>query len=711
MASSVQIVPTWSYPYVEVIINDYSTVEPDSVEPVEDTSVKQAYAVLASKGKDNKFIKKKSRQSAIRTFGNSNWKKFGQPLLQALDASDLAESSVYIMRVMPENAAYSNAFLTAYYKADTAEDVEDAHLRKFRIKHTYKSVADIMTDAELKAEFAKDPEVDPDGFTGSKVMRISSSGRGTCGDWYSVRITQNINYERDFGIKMNNFEILSSESGLVNEATYVGSAITSPKYTDMVTLINDVLSNVDDGVAPVDIFMDEDAVESIYDAYVAFVKQQQIDLRAEYDAKAAAGASDEELLEIEDMIVAFSDDYIPAYDEFDIFFGRIVADTTLLPGIVILEPLTDSVDTEAEDYDAKNYYETSELVDDRDPSNPIVYAKSNAAIFTSTLGIPLYFGSNGYFDDPRTVIDPRTGEEVKWTIEQEVEECYKNAYNGTLDPAILSRNRIPLTFICDANYPDSVKEVMYDLLITRDGCPGYFDTGIINSIGTAQVTAISERFLYMTNRSASKNIQSYEIREYSTQKKRRVTIAYYIATHLVDHINNLGEHIPLTFSVAELDGIKDSLLPVISDYDAEIKDLLYQKRFNYFECIAESRYQRGVQNTAQKDNSDLLEENNVRTLYTMKNLIEAEVRAELYDFSDASVRANFVKYINAKYANWNGVKFESYTFTISTTRYEFNHSILHAYLDITFRGLNKQAIVEIDINRREYNQSLETTFS
>ena len=95
----------------------------------------------------------------------------------------------------------------------------------------------------------------------------------------------------------------------------------------------------------------------------------------------------------------------------------------MLPGIVIMEPLTDAVDTEAEDYDPLNYFETSALIDDRDSSNPITYSKSNAAMFTSTLGIPLYFGDNGYFDNHRVVIDTRTGEEIQWTIEQEIEDA------------------------------------------------------------------------------------------------------------------------------------------------------------------------------------------------------------------------------------------------------------------------------------------------
>ena len=152
MAQTTQIVPKYSFPYVETVINDYTLVQDTAVASTVDSSIKQVYAVTASKGIDNVWVRKSSRESAVKTFGESNFKKFGQPLMQALQVADQENSQVWMMRVMPENAAYANGIVSAYYKADTAEDVADAHNRKFRIKLTSKSVENATTNAELASK-------------------------------------------------------------------------------------------------------------------------------------------------------------------------------------------------------------------------------------------------------------------------------------------------------------------------------------------------------------------------------------------------------------------------------------------------------------------------------------------------------------------------------------------------------------------------------
>ena len=73
MAQSIQIVPKFSFPYVETVINDYTEVVDNVIIDNEDTSVKQAYVVTSSKGIDNTWVSKTSRKSAESTFGVSNF--------------------------------------------------------------------------------------------------------------------------------------------------------------------------------------------------------------------------------------------------------------------------------------------------------------------------------------------------------------------------------------------------------------------------------------------------------------------------------------------------------------------------------------------------------------------------------------------------------------------------------------------------------------
>ena len=103
--------------------------------------------------------------------------------------------------------------------------------------------------------------------------------------------------------------------------------------------------------------------------------------------------------------------------------------------------------------------------------------------------------------------------------------------------------------------------------------------------------------------------------------------------------------------------------------------------------------------------TDLIEENNVTTLYTLKREIERDISDRLYDFADESSRTVFANYEKAKYASWVGTKLQSLDISFTANEWESAHSILHCYLAIVFRGLQKRAIVEIDINKRTYTST------
>lgn len=99
-----------------------------------------------------------------------------------------------------------------------------------------------------------------------------------------------------------------------------------------------------------------------------------------------------------------------------------------------------------------------------------------------------------------------------------------------------------------------------------------------------------------------------------------------------------------------------------------------------------------------------MEENNAATLYELKRLIERDSYSQLYNFTDADIRNDFIAVEKAKYAGWAGTAVQDFNISFNTTKYEFNHSILHCYVDVTFRGLTKSIIIEIDINKRQYQQ-------
>ena len=692
MAQTTQIVPKFSFPYVETVVNDYTEVADSTVEDTVDSTLKQVYVVTASKGIDNTWVKKSSRDSAVKTFGDSNFAKYGQPLMQALTVLENDDTECYIMRVMPENATYANAIVSALYKADDTSI--EASKRKFRIKLEAKSYENVTTSAINKSNLDKDNgNVDGEGFTQVPFMANRYSGRGTCGNKYSERISQASSYEKEYGIKLYDFEIMNYETGLLKDYDYVGALVTSAKYSESTTTqINDLLADAEIGLPPVDVYVNEDRIATVYDKYVEFIKSLNADLEVEYATKLKEYAipADQmdgtvkmedqyidkynELKSIEELIEETTEDEIPDLDEFDIIYGRKVGSTELLPAIYFVEELTDDIDTTDPSYNAADYTTDSNIVD-----------------FNSAKGLELINGTDGYFAAPRT------------TYDEEVEECMNKAFAGEYDKKILSNKRMPLTIVFDANYPFSVKQTLADLILTRNACPVRFDVGIMDSISTASIRSLITQYASFNDKLESVDIHNYDMKESSTNKHCTVTINYLLANLFCTHYNVTGYHNPFVKSATQLTGhIRDSLRPVIEDYNSDIKELLYDNRFNYFECIRENVFQRAVQNTRQTANSDLLEESNVLILCELKREVEIDLQGQIYNFAEDAIRTAFVNYENAKYADWNSRIVQSIEFSFATSEYEFEHSILHLYVAVVFRGLTKRVIVEIDINKRSY---------
>lgn len=704
MAQTIQIVPKYSFPYVETIVNDYTSVGNTVIGGIAtDDIIRYIYPFISSKGVDNKFIRKRNRAEIVSAYGETNWKKYGQPLMQALNNAEASNSEVWCMRVMPDDAGYSHNIISAYYKGDTCTKnddgtvtgIETASKRKFRIKYVPKSKTTtkdgvttnkkyITTDEIIKASNEYESVKNLDGIHADGegyieipgVISLYSAGRGKYGNNYRVRIVQDLFYEKDYGIKHYDFEIISTESGLNREATYVGTMITSSKY-EQTTLINDVLEDVDDGLVPVFVHIDENGVEDIYNAYVDWVTALIPELEEEY--KSATKEEQKALL------LALIDEAknIPSIDEFDILYGKKVASTTCNPFIEFPSTLTDSIK-----FDDKLTGEDLALEEAK-------YTTTEVVKWDDASGIKLDCGSDGSF-------------ETAENIDDEIAKCYENAFNGTYDKRIFTAKRIKANALWDANYPKSVKECMADLAVIRNDAICYLDCGIMSSFGTSELTGLITDYSKFDDYKISKNVHHYYIKESTTKKRVPVTITYFLSRQYADHILNYGSYIPFVKSYAQLSGhIKDTLAPSVEDFETDLKEVLTENRFNFFETIDDNIYQRATQNTSQMSMSDLLEESNVTTLYDMKRIIESDINDRLYDFSDAETRQRFRNYEIAKFANWSGREVESIDIDFRMNEWEAERSILHAYLSVTFRGLQKKAILEIDINKRASASSVE----
>ncbi len=723
MPAVTQIVPEYGFPYVQTYIADNTEITDDAPSTVvADPAIGYVFAFASDRGIDNRWVLKRTQQSFVRTFGTPNFKKYGQPNLMPYVLLGDGGAKVWCMRVMPENATRAHAIVSLFYKAD-GEDV-DVMKRKFRIKYTSRFVdpekakGDITKQVITKADATKvrgqlDGEKtggvykDGEGYTQAPgVFVLTSNGRGKGGNTFSVRIANNVAYEKNYGIKTMAYEILTTEKGLIKEAEYMGSMVTSVKY-NAATCINDVLADTDDGVAPVDVDIDEEMLETVYDAYIEFCNKQHEDLEAKLeemmtadsitfpmingieDVPSEKAAKVAECRDIQALMESCDESVLPELDGFDPIFGLAVGSTTnKQPFIKLVQKLTDTVDTTADDYNAADY------------------TQSDIVSFDDVRGVRLYGGTDGYFENPRTtdiVNSKGQTEQHVWTLEEEYADAYSKAWSGSLDKRILTAKRIDADAIFDANYPFSTKCEIAKLAIARDDSIYYMDTGIRSSFGYDELSAMIKDYSQFANRLISKNVHHYYTRDPISKKRIPVTITYFLANQFWRHVVNNGAYIPFVKANCQLTGhIRNSLAPTVEDYELELKNKLNENRFNYFETVEDNVYQRATQNTSQTADSDLLEESNVHLLYKAKRIIEKDIQARLYDFNEPEVRNRFKSYENTKFSDWNSQYVKSITIDFKANAWEIEHSILHCYVTIVYRGIFKRATVEIDINRRDY---------
>lgn len=737
MPSSVQIVPEYSFPYVKTVINDNTTKNNINDDIDTDTSVNilNYISVFTSgKGIDGKLIKKTSLNDLHKSYGQSNYKLYGQPFMMAEALLSNPNVNVWCMRVTPPDSGYSHSVISLWYKADKEN-------KKFNIKFTQKAFdgktdttnfsldhnVDLhdLEDIRACAEKFDGTDVggvykDADGYTQVPFMVVNSEGRGKYGNDVRWRISINTDYEKKYGIKLYTFEIIDTEGGATTVATYIGGLSTSKKTTTS-TMINDVLEDAAVGKVPVAFHLFDENVEALYNEYVKFANEVM--------------AENPELTAI-----------LPKLDEFDPIFGKnITKNKSKVTGNQPFINIMTEVYTEAElnkmyaDYKEeqkqtlyeawkKEHPESSDnietwaagdgasaiaaipTIETWKNTNGYLTATNNEAFVTlnDVSGNLLYNGTDGSFDKS---VDAETRTKA-------INQAYIDAFNGKTDKLILAPRRIQSESLFDANFSMDVKKALVKLALFRQDAICYIDCGTELDTLTDDtvpmenafddiIDALDDEYKTLANNIIDVNLHSFKVKEASTGKRVDVTITYYLAMNEPNHIGTYGRYTPMVNNYAVLSGhVKNSLKPSIELYEKELMDRLNLSRINYFECIDEDTFVRSTQNVYQEAESDLLEENNVRTLLWLRRNIEDDIRTTHYNFTSGQIRKDFADFIKAKYKYMIGRDLYSMEIKYNVNEFEYNHSIVHAYLAVTFRPMAKQTILEIDVNQNAYDEEL-----
>lgn len=664
MAQDTQIVPKWNFPHVQSYFNDYTEISTsENIVTPTNTSPHFIAVFTAGEGIDNTFFEVNTADRLRNICGPRDFDKYGQPYSQALATIEPAKGNtvLHAMRVMPEDATYANSYLVAHYKEDVAN-------KKFKIYWdivNYTGENAPNSDSTYKEKMLTAIE-EKDGYKGLIVAAVRSSGRGKYGNNYRWRMTSDANYEKEYGIKMYRIQILKAKNGLTSVFTTTGSACYA-EITGSTTYINDIIrDNVNTGEIPAIFEMVEDNFNKLYDAYVEFLGKVQT-------------ANTGETIRVDDISL------------FDPFFGKYPNPGVANPYIQVLP--TALTEDEKNDLDNPDSYKAED------------YAPTGVTTvtFDAIQGNNLIGGSDGAFED--TDLDKRS---------KAIDQCYINAFSGVYDKRILSALRIPAVALFDANYSFEVKKYLAELAVMRNDAMLYLDTGILPSFSDTVVNNLIEDYSIFDTTTImngainvpciSKNLHHYVIRDAETKRKHTVTFVYYIASIFYNHIMSNGLHVPLANVKCQLaNHVKDSLAPTVELFEDELREKFTTARFNWCEAAGPNIFRRVCQLTAQTPTSDIIEENNVHTLFELKRDVENECRERLYSFTDAEMRASLAEYIQAQHRSWIGSKLESLKIVFKQNQWEGERSIIHGYIEVVFRGLVKRITLEFDINKRDYS--------
>ena len=333
-----------------------------------------------------------------------------------------------------------------------------------------------------------------------------------------------------------------------------------------------------------------------------------------------------------------------------------------------------------------------EIISDADAS-PAGTGEVAIAV-SSTEGVALLGGSDGALAAEADATARTTA----------LNNLYLNAFNGTIDPQIKSKNRFPTTFIMDANYSKDVKLAIANLAIKRGDCMAMLDCGTGITTKAAIKTYVEENFgSAIDNRLVTIEPYCMKVRDPYSYKAITVTSTYWLAGRYPAHIAEWnGKHRPLagnTFGI--IDGyVRDSVYPVFDeDLDSDTMDELAEMHVNFAKYNANQVVVRAMQDTKQSRQTNLSEQNNTLILLDIKRDCERLCASYEYDFSEPTDIARFnadVEVIASKYRDAQVRSIDAY---FDKSDWESERNILHLYVTLVHKDLVRVTIIEIDVNR------------
>lgn len=372
-------------------------------------------------------------------------------------------------------------------------------------------------------------------------------------------------------------------------------------------------------------------------------------------------------------------------------------------------------------------------------------------------GMAVVGGSSGFFDDYMN------GDISSIEFKLRYSELLVKAFRGEIDPRILSPARVPAKYLFDAGYntvmgikslpynlPDTedfvfastiftteekeqyainsrlisngiivsdidVKQAMYDLMIHRcyqgipedkrpigpgSGLSLHLDSGFCDIETIKKLNqSFKSRF---TNPNASWDIGGY------TSAVNGVTYTYIkrLVDNMFDHMQRYTVNKPFVNTYTAITPEEYlSFFPDIDTTDWDLEELMYTSGGNTWVLDESRSLKRKSQRTLYREEtgtSDLLQENNMRTLSQLVYLLQNRIDRWLLEYVDDGVLTSMTETVNNIFSGWIGTRVQALDIRFEQDINIDGGEIVVCYVNVTFRGLLLRVPIIVNVNRREF---------
>ena len=634
--------PQHMYMHVETQINDNSI---RTYSNSREGLVNMLFVFTSPKGIDGKVTTIANGLSEFTdTFGDGPFSVYGQPFLNAKAAASTDAAILRCIRVTAPDATYANRHIYVRYRTVPASgDGEEAKPAYMEVMFIPRSATGIKSLNELISKAPAAATDLEDGWKEMRLFSVISKGRGTYGNKFRVRLSNNYRSDKVSACKNYYFTLFENSTSREQRRVcmYPDSRISGVNY-----YLENIVNDVNTGSDSIMISVNDAALSILFNEYKTNVDPNTTLTEETFDP----------ILGINKNLASSAN-----YSSFADVTNDVGGDARIA-----------------------NY-------------NIVSNAELGTVELNSILGVSLDAGSDGVFAlgsvGREEAINAAYEAAFKGEIDRNVLSKYRCPIDVVLDANYPINVKIAMSTLNDTRKEDHI--TYYDLGLDISTLSDPYSI-------SEELDMYASHWTYAIDAYYGKIKDPYNLK--IIEVTSTYNLARKLPAHWKKYN---GKHVPYAGDYGVIDTyLKDSIYPVYDDsIDSKYLDKLKDAHINYAQIDAKGRVLRANQDTRYPEIgtsltvSNLTELNNCHIILDIKKDAEAIAAEFLYHFnedSDLSVFNIRLETLTSKYAV---AQVKKITAKPARTDEEAELGILHLYIEVVHKALVKIVQIDIDVNR------------